>query len=357
MKPLAILTFLFLAPLLPGQDAAPSPPPALDQERDCTEPMIQAPRKLTNEQILMYASGLQLPDNPVQEMYPKYLEQKAEIEHLKQQGIGPAHPVMVTKERELQTLKEELDAAVVGLRDTLQANLDAANARKGPAADRLSELETVIRQFEGIMENLLKLKGDDLLKYVAGLGFSEPEINAGVPKYLDLKREFQQLVDQGLPPTHPRVVAKAKEIDALRKQLDQSVVALREVVQMHLELAGGRHKGALAARLREQQQDEAIRKVEESQDYIDAKRTYESEEDVLKLLELTLTCTPNPKDPITAGLQTAVTEQHFRVEQAWKAMASIMRERGTIHDDDDDAPPQPAPPSSPAANPTPAKPE
>ena len=194
------------------------------------------------------------------------------------------------------------------------------------SVDTTPALADHVRQLEEILGNLRKLTENELLEYAARLRLPDGVIQPGFPEYLELKRQLQELLDRGLTRKHPDVVAKSKEIDAIRKQLDEGVVALWNTLQANLELANDRYKRALAAKLVHQKQEDAIRKALESPDYIDAERIYMSEQDVLQVLKLNLFCTQNPTAEATAGLRAAFIEQEHRVEQARQAMAEIGRE-------------------------------
>jgi succinoglycan biosynthesis transport protein ExoP len=101
----------------------------LETEKMQLESMIQSLLKYSSEQLMVYASGLQLPDNVIQTLYPKYLEQKTQFEGLKREGLGPQHPTMLAHGQILESMKKQLDEGVISLRDTLQAKLELAEAR------------------------------------------------------------------------------------------------------------------------------------------------------------------------------------------------------------------------------------
>ena len=140
MKAPAILAALLLAPLLPGQSI---PPPAMDRERasseatvlalstekDQLESMLRSLLKASGEDLLQTAADIQLPDNVVKKLYPKFTALRSEIDHLKQKGLGKSDPGLMAKEQELQALKGQINEGVVALRDTLQANLEVTEAR------------------------------------------------------------------------------------------------------------------------------------------------------------------------------------------------------------------------------------
>jgi hypothetical protein len=191
------------------------------------------------------------------------------------------------------------------------------------SVDTTPPLAAEVRQLEEILTNLRKLTESEMLEYAASLRLPDGVIQPGFPEYLELKRQLQELLDQGLTRKHPDVVAKSKKIDVIRKQLDEDVLALWKTLEAQLELAKGRYKRALVAKLGKQKQEDAIRKALESPEYIDAERIYMSKQDVLQVLKLNLFYSLRTFAEAPAGLRAAFIEQEHRVDQARQAMAEI----------------------------------
>lgn len=112
---------------------------ALETEKMQLDSMIKTLLKYDQDQLMSYAAGLELPENVIRTLYPKYLEMKSMFEGFKQEGRGPQHPLMLSKQQEIEALRKQLDEGVVALRDTLQAKLDLANARFDRAKLALEE--------------------------------------------------------------------------------------------------------------------------------------------------------------------------------------------------------------------------
>lgn len=85
--------------------------------------------KYDSEQLLIYASGLDLPDNIIKNLYPQYLELKRQIDGMKASGLGNQHPSVRTSMRVLAGMKSDLDEGVINLRTRLQGNLEMAKER------------------------------------------------------------------------------------------------------------------------------------------------------------------------------------------------------------------------------------
>jgi beta-lactamase regulating signal transducer with metallopeptidase domain len=99
----------------------------LEQQKMQLESQIKSLLKYDNEQLMVYASGLDLPDNAVRKLYPEYLETKRELEAFKANGLGNEHPAVKAKVSQLEGLKGQIDEAIVNLRATLQAQLERAS--------------------------------------------------------------------------------------------------------------------------------------------------------------------------------------------------------------------------------------
>ena len=101
----------------------------LEDERNNLESQVQNILNYDSEALLIYASGLDLPDNIIKSLYPQYLEQMRQIEGLKASGLGNRHPTILSNIRIMERTKEQLDEGVVNLRSRLQGNLELVKER------------------------------------------------------------------------------------------------------------------------------------------------------------------------------------------------------------------------------------
>ena len=141
-------------------------------------------------------------------------------------------------------------------------------------------------QLESMIQSLLKYSSDQLMVYASGLQLPDNVVQTLYPKYLDQKTQFQGLKRQGLGPQHPTMLASAQMLESMKKQLDEGVVSLRDTLQAKLELAEARFKRAQSSK--NEKRGEAIKKGLDAQDYVDAKRDFESEQDMLQQMKLKL---------------------------------------------------------------------
>lgn len=123
----------------------------LENEKMQLESQIQSLLSYDSEQLLIYASGLDLPDNVIKTLYPEYLSIKRNIEGLKANGLGNKHPTIVSQERILEATKEQLNEGVVNLRTRLQGQLDLAKDRLVKA--KIKKEEDKKEAVEGNIDN------------------------------------------------------------------------------------------------------------------------------------------------------------------------------------------------------------
>ncbi len=101
----------------------------LQQEKIQLESQISGLLKYKDDQLMTYASGLDLPDNSVKVLYPRFQEKKRELETLKVGGVGEDHPRFKAAANELELVKQQLDQGVANLRESLNGMLDLTGER------------------------------------------------------------------------------------------------------------------------------------------------------------------------------------------------------------------------------------
>jgi Mg-chelatase subunit ChlD len=110
----------------------------LEQEKRQLATQIEGLQHYSSDQLLIYASGLNLPENRTRTLYPEYLAKQRALGTLKSQGLSDRHPLVKAQNEELKKLKRQLDEATVGLKETLKAQLAQAE-RNYLEAKKLSE--------------------------------------------------------------------------------------------------------------------------------------------------------------------------------------------------------------------------
>lgn len=127
----------------------------LQQDKLQLESQINSLLKYDSDQLIVYASGLDLPDNIIKNLYPQYQERKLQLESLKTSGLGENHPTVKAAKEQIEGMRRQLEEGVVNLRATLQAQL-------AMATDRLKSVEVTKDNFR---EDAIK-RGLDAQDYV-----------------------------------------------------------------------------------------------------------------------------------------------------------------------------------------------
>ena len=135
-------------------------------------------------------------------------------------------------------------------------------------------------QLESQVNSLLKYKNEQLMVYAAGLDLPDNRIKVLYPQYLEANRKLDDLKIGALGENHPTRVAQAEQAQSLLRQLDEAVVSLRATLQA--KLASESLNSVEANNLRE----EAIKRGLDAQDYIDAKREFETDQQLLDAMKL-----------------------------------------------------------------------
>ena len=201
-------------------------------------------------------------------------------------------------------------ATVVRIKDGEGGDEEARNAMQA-----YYQLEQEKLQLETQINSLLKYDSDQLMVYAAGLDLPENIIKTLYPQYLEAKRELETLKLSGMGERHPTVLAAVDRIGAMKHQLDEGVVNLRATLQAQLDMASDRLKTVQL--MKDDSREEAIKRGLDAQDYVDARRNFETDNELLAQMKL------------ARGGDTAGQEQ--KVEEDRKALATIVRTKGIIY--------------------------
>lgn len=164
-----------------------------------------------------------------------------------------------------------------------QSGVDEDQGAKS-ALQTFNELEQEKLQLESQISSLLKYDSDQLMLYAAGLNLPDNTIQRLHPQYLDLKRQLEGLTINGLGEKHPTVVAAKENLNAMKRQLDEGVVSLRATLSAQLDLAANRL--AKVEVRKNETREEAIKRSIDAQDYVDAKRAFETDLELLQTMKL-----------------------------------------------------------------------
>ena len=147
-----------------------------------------------------------------------------------------------------------------------------------------NQLEQEKVQLETQINSLLRYDSDQLMVYAQGLDLPENVIKTLYPQYLEAKRELETFRIKGLGDRHPTILAAVDRINAMKHQLDEGVVNLRATLQAQLDMASDRLKRVEL--MKDDSREEAIKRGLDAQDYVDAKRDFETDQELLQKLRL-----------------------------------------------------------------------
>jgi capsular exopolysaccharide synthesis family protein len=152
------------------------------------------------------------------------------------------------------------------------------------ALQTFNELEQEKMQLESQINSLLKYDSDQLMVYAAGLNLPDNVIKNLLPQYNEAKRTLDALKINGLGDRHPTILAAADQIAGMKNQLDEGVVNLRATLQAQLDMASDRLQKVEI--MKDDSREEAIKRGLDAQDYVDAKRDFETDQQLLQAMRL-----------------------------------------------------------------------
>ncbi len=146
------------------------------------------------------------------------------------------------------------------------------------------ELQQQKLQLESQISSLLKYDSDQLMVYASGLDLPDNIIRALYPQYLEYKRQLDGLRINGLGDKHPTVLSAKQQIEEMKADLNEGVVNLRSTLKAQLDLATERLKKVEV--MKDDERTEAIKRGLDAQDYVDAKREFETDQELLQTMKI-----------------------------------------------------------------------
>jgi succinoglycan biosynthesis transport protein ExoP len=154
------------------------------------------------------------------------------------------------------------------------------------AAEAYTKLEQEKIELGSQIQSLLKYTSDQLMVYAAGLNLPDNIVKTLYPQYLEVKRDLDASRTQGLGDRHPAVLELVQRVENMKRDLNEGVISLRATLQAQLELAEARL--AKVEILKESKKQGAIQRGLDTQDYVDAKRDFETDLELLQTMKLKL---------------------------------------------------------------------
>jgi capsular exopolysaccharide synthesis family protein len=152
------------------------------------------------------------------------------------------------------------------------------------ALQTFHQLEQEKMQLESQISSLLKYDSDQLMNYAAGLDLPDNVIRTLLPQYMELKRQVDGMKISGYGDRHPTMLTAIDNLASMKKQLDEGVVNLRATLSAQLDLASNRLKSVEI--MKNDTREEAIKRGLDAQDYVDAKREFETDQDLLQTMKV-----------------------------------------------------------------------
>ncbi|MFU8893355.1 MAG: GumC family protein [Luteolibacter sp.] len=154
------------------------------------------------------------------------------------------------------------------------------------ALSTFHQLEQEKVQLESQIESLLNYDAEHLMVYAAGLNLPDNIVKSLYPQYLDLQLQIDTLITNGLGERHPTVMAHRERLQGLWRQLNEGVVSLRATLRAQLDLATDRL--ARVENMKDETRDQAIQRGLDAQDYVEAKKAFETDQALLQEIRLKL---------------------------------------------------------------------
>ena len=150
----------------------------------------------------------------------------------------------VTKQ---QKKVDEATAAVSRIRDEehiIDLNPEGTEDTQAPVNNmvikqegEVNEIEMQIATLSSRLEQIEKLKGEDLMRMLATLNIQDPTVQKILPNYQEAVATEALLLNSGLGPNHPKVKAIHATQDVYAKQLEQQMISIRSALEKNLKTA------------------------------------------------------------------------------------------------------------------------
>lgn len=230
--------------------------------------------------------------NVTAEVAKAYKDYRTEIEgHDADKALYELNKAVRDQEDKVEERRKVL-ATIVRTKGIIYKGQDSFYGQSGVDEDQgardalqtYNQLQQEKMQLGSQINSLLKYDSDQLMVYAAGLDLPDNLIRNLYPLYLEAVRQLDTLRIKGLGDRHPTVLAAKDQIGTMKKQLDEGVVNLRATLQAQLDMASDRLKNV--ENLKDDTREEAIKRGLDNQDYVDAKRDFETDQELLQQMRL-----------------------------------------------------------------------
>jgi capsular exopolysaccharide synthesis family protein len=216
-----------------------------------------------------------------------YMDQRiAEQQNILSKGLEQLKDDVKEKERDVndayaEASKLRMENGIVDPNpDTLDNSMRVEDSSVLANQAKVDQAQAEVATLRSRVEQLDRLKRDDLMRAAGLLNLNDPIITQKLPVYQAAQAEKARLVNSGLGNNHPDVKAQQAQIDVLARQLSEQIDSILKGLQTQLEIAQISLK-AMQENLASTQ-DQQQQKKTASEQYLNAKYRYIQER---KLLE------------------------------------------------------------------------
>ncbi|HEY4284654.1 MAG TPA: polysaccharide biosynthesis tyrosine autokinase [Chthoniobacterales bacterium] len=101
----------------------------------------------------------------------------------------------------------------------------------------VNEAETKVATLQSQMDQVEKLKGEDLMRMLATLNIQDPTVQKILPTYQEAAAQEALLLNSGFGENHPKVKAVHATQDVYARQLEQQISSIRVALEKNLKTA------------------------------------------------------------------------------------------------------------------------
>src|SRR6202008_2248954 len=101
----------------------------------------------------------------------------------------------------------------------------------------VNEADTQVTTLQSKLEQIEKLKGEELMRMLATLDIQDPTVQKVLPNYHDAVAQEALLLNSGLGENHPKVKAVRAQKEVFTKQLEEQVSSIRSALEKNLKTA------------------------------------------------------------------------------------------------------------------------
>lgn len=156
-------------------------------------------------------------------------------------GVSAMNEQVTKQQRKV----EEAIAEVARIRDEehiVDLNAEGIEDSQAPVntvilkqESEVNEAEMKVATLSSKLEQIEKLKGEELMRMLATLDIQDPTIQKILPNYQDAFASEALLLNSGLGPNHPKVKAVRATQDVYAKQLEAQVSSIRGALEKNLK--------------------------------------------------------------------------------------------------------------------------